>query len=85
MKTFTTLRAFLAGAAILIAPAACSNDNTSEPIPEQKLPSLIDDGDRNFTNVVPNDNVVHIDGNPAADTVHAAVVAAVRNLRGDKR
>lgn len=35
--------------------------------------------------LVPGDNVVHIDGNPDAQTVHAAIVEAVLNLRGDKR
>lgn len=35
--------------------------------------------------LVPGDNVVHIDGNPDEQTVHAAIVEAVSKLRGDKR
>ena len=35
--------------------------------------------------LVPNDKVVHIDGDVSADEVHAAIVEAVRELRGDKR
>lgn len=34
--------------------------------------------------LVPHDNLVHVDGNPDAETVHAAVVEAVRKFRGDK-
>ncbi len=34
---------------------------------------------------IPDDKVVHIDGNPDVESVHAAVVQAVKRLRGDKR
>ncbi|MFW5739349.1 MAG: dTMP kinase [Myxococcota bacterium] len=34
--------------------------------------------------LVPGDNVVHVDGNADEQTVHAAIVAAVMALRGDK-
>jgi dTMP kinase len=35
--------------------------------------------------LVPGDNVVHVDGNLDAQTVHAAIVEAVSSFRGDNR